>query len=193
MSRANATLSRLGVLLALLLSAPVVEGCGGAQQQAATLPKAGDMPEGGDWTGVFFSATYGHLHLVKDGGAIAGRWRNAAGDKWGEMAGEVVGDLFKFEWKETKIGLVGPAASSRGRGYFKYVRPEGEHVNDEIRGEWGLGEEFSGVSWTAVKQRNMLPDLKSVAPDETQRIEGGGWDDQKKSPAAGGDSSGEWN
>ncbi|MBM4364193.1 MAG: hypothetical protein FJ104_16055, partial [Deltaproteobacteria bacterium] len=69
--------------------------------------------------------------------------------------------------------------------------------NDEIRGEWGLGEEWTGVLWNAVKQRNMLPDLKSVAPDETQRIEGGGWDDQKKSPSggdsSGGDSSGEWN
>jgi hypothetical protein len=183
-------------MVALLAPLPAAVACGGGGgKTAASIPKAGDMPEGGEWTGVYFSPTYGHLHLVKEGSSVSGKWRNAAGDKWGQMGGEVVGNLFKFEWKETKIGMVGPSATTSGRGYFQYVRPKGDLVNDEIKGEWGLGDEFTGVSWTAVKQRNMQPDPDSVMPDETQKAEGGGWDESKQ-PKKGGDDKGggdEWN
>lgn len=192
---------RLG-LVALLLApaASTVVACGGAQKEVKTVPKPGDMPEGGEWTGVYFSPTYGHLHLVKEGGAISGKWRNASGDKWGEMHGEVVGNLFKFEWRETKVGMVGPSATTNGKGYFQYVKPPGENVNDEIKGEWGLGNAWTGVSWSAVRQRNQKPDPDSVVPDEVEMPkgeQGGGWDEPKKKKSGGGKgddkSSDEWN
>jgi len=190
-------IGRFTLLLALVAPLPALVACGGGQQKAAfAMPKAGDMPEGGEWTGVYFSPTYGHLHLVKEGSAISGKWRNAAGDKWGVMHGEVTGNLFAFEWKETKIGMVGPSATTSGRGYFQYIHPEGEHVNDEIHGQWGLGTESSGVTWDAVKQRNMKPDPDSVVPDETQKVEGGGWDEDKRKKSGGGSeggSSDDWN
>lgn len=189
---------RLGLVALLLAPASTtVVACGGSQKEVKTVPKPGDMPEGGEWTGVYFSPTYGHLHLVKEGGAISGKWRNAAGDKWGEMHGEVVGNLFKFEWRETKIGMVGPSATTNGKGYFQYVHPPGEIVNDEIRGEWGLGNSFTGVSWTAVRQRNMKPDPDSVVPDEVETPkgdQGGGWDEPKKKPGSKDDKKDdEWN
>jgi len=184
-------LYRFGVLLALSASLPGVVACGGGQKKSSSIPKAGEMPEGGNWTGVYFSSTYGYLHLVGESGAVSGKWRNAAGDKWGQMSGEVNGNLFKFEWHETKIGLVGPSATTNGRGYFVYSRPKGENVNDEIHGEWGLGDQFTGVTWDATKQRNMTPDPDSVVPDETQRLEGGGWDQSgKKSGGSSGSGSG---
>lgn len=153
------------------------------------------MPPDGDWTGVFFSPTYGNLHLVKQGASLGGKWRTAAGDKWGEMHGEAVGNLFHFEWAETKIGMVGPSAKTTGRGYFVYTRPPGDNVDDEIKGEWGLGSEQTGVAWTAVKQRNAKPDPDSVVPDETQKLEGGGWDEDKKKKSGGGnkDKDEGWN
>ena len=153
------------------------------------------MPEGGDWTGVYFSATYGHLHLVKEGSSVSGKWRTSAGDKWGEMHGDATGNLYKFEWKETTIGMVGPSATRSGLGYFLYTRPPGDNVNDEIKGEAGLGNEQTGVPWTAVKQRNMRPEPESVVPDETQKVESGGWDDEKKKSGGGGkdDKSEGWN
>jgi hypothetical protein len=189
-------ITRLSVLLALSASAPALVACGGGGKPATHgLPKAGDMPDGGDWTGVFFSPTYGHLHLIKEGASVGGKWRNAAGDKWGEMHGEATGNLFHFEWTETKIGMVGPSARTSGRGYFVYTRPKGDIVDDEIKGEWGLGKEQTGVSWTAVKQRNVKPDPNSVMPDETQKLEGGGWDGEKKKGGGdkGSDKSEEWN
>ena len=70
---------------------------------------------------------------------------------------------------------------------------KGDLVNDEIRGEWGLGQETSGVTWTAVKQRNAKPDPDSVVPDETQKLESGGWDDEKKKKSDGDKKSDDWN
>jgi hypothetical protein len=190
-------IARLSVLACLTLPLAGTVACGGAPKgDAHSIPKAGDMPEGGDWTGVYFSPTYGHLHLVKEGASISGKWRNAAGDKWGEMHGEAAGNIFHYEWSETKIGMVGPSAKTTGRGYFKYSRPPGENVNDEIHGEWGLGTEQTGVTWDAVKQRNVKPDPNSVMPDETQKVEGGGWDDEKKKSHGGGSDdkkSDDWN
>ena len=52
------------------------------------------------------------------------------------------------------------------------------------------------MSRTAVKQRNMKPDPDSVMPDETQKVEGGGWDGEKKAKLLGGGGekkSEEWN
>jgi hypothetical protein len=190
--------ARLGLALTLAIPLSMTVACGGSQKEVKSIPKPGDMPEGGEWTGVFFSPTYGHLHLVKEGGTISGKWRNTAGDKWGEMHGEVVGDIFRFEWRETKIGMVGPSATTSGRGYFKYTRPPGELVNDEIKGEWGLGNEQTGVSWSAVRQRNMKPDPNSVVPDEVEAPKGdtgGGWDEGKKKPGKATDKGGggdEW-
>lgn len=190
-------ITRLSLLACLVLPLSATTACGGAAKgEAHSLPKAGDMPDGGEWTGVYFSPTYGHLHLVKEGASVNGKWRNAAGDKWGEMHGEATGNLFLFDWEETKIGMVGPSAKTTGRGYFQYTRPEGTLVNDEIHGEWGLGSERTGVTWSAVKQRNMKPDPNSVMPDETQKVEGGGWDDEKKKSHGGGDTGGksdDWN
>jgi hypothetical protein len=178
-----------------LLATPVaLSACGGSQKSTSTIPKAGDMPEGGEWTGVYFSPTYGNLHIVKEGADISGKWRTAEGDKWGEMHGEVNGNLFHFEWKETTIGMVGPSATTTGRGYFQYYRPPGDNVNDELHGEWGLGTEETGVPWTAVKQRNVKPDPDSVVPDETQKLESGGWDeDKKKKSDKSSDSNDGWN
>ncbi len=160
--------------------------CGPKEGPKVAAVKAGDMPVGGDWTGVYFSKTYGYLHLVKEGDTISGKWRVTAGDKWGEMSGKVTGNLFKYEWKEHTIGMVGAAAGSSGRGYFVYKVPkEGEaHVID---GEWGLKTDETGQKWEAVKQQNMASDPDSVMPDELEgRSSGGGWDEGEGAPKGGG-------
>jgi hypothetical protein len=190
------TFTRFGLLAALVAPLPFALACGGGTQtEVKSVPKAGDMPEGAEWTGVYYSPTYGNLHMVKEGSAVSGAWRNAAGDKWGLLHGEVTGNLLHYEWEETTIGMVGPSAKKKGRGYFQYVRPKGDNVNDEIHGEWGLGNEVTGVVWTAIKQRNAKPDLKSVVPDEAEKQGEGGsnWDESKK-PSGGDDKkSDDWN
>jgi len=168
-------------------------GCGGS----STAPKvahvkAGDMPVGGEWTGVYYSQLQGYLHLMNEGNSIQGRWRITAGEKFGEMAGEVTGDVFRYEWTERTIGMVGPTASRSGRGYFRYTIPK-EGEAHEIAGERGPGQDETGEPWKAVKQMNQVPDFKKVTPDETEDRPtpgSGDWDHGGEKKEGEGDSEG---
>lgn len=155
--------------------------CGGAQQPAANVVQVqpGPLPDGGDWEGVYYNQLYGFLHLTVSSGAAQGAWRTTAGDKWGEMYGEIEGDLMRFTWKEHKVGVVGPQATSQGKGYFRYTIPrEGEA--HELQGEWGLGESNSGHNWNCVKQLNQEPNPKSVRPNEIEsQVGASGFDGAK--------------
>ncbi|MEZ4298937.1 MAG: hypothetical protein R3B70_28570 [Polyangiaceae bacterium] len=169
----------------LMLTVPVVAGCGPSTPDAKTANvQAGDMPEGGEWTGVYYSELYGYLHVVQDGNAISGKWIRPHKDKWGEVNGQVTGDLMKFEWKEHTVGLVGPNATRSGRGYFKYKRPQGDNVDDQIAGEIGRGADEVGDPWDAIKQRNVKPDLASIGGGGPGEIGGGDWDSENKEPGA---------
>jgi len=156
-------------------------GCGGHGPKNAML-KVGEMPEGAQWKGVYYSQLFGNLHLVEKDGDIKGAWRTVAGDAWGELTGKAEGDLLRYDWVEHRIGMVGPSAQRTGKGYFRYVRTRTEENKspDEIHGEWGLGEKETGNSWKAVLQINMEPDPKSVKPDEVESagtVQAGGWDE----------------
>lgn len=165
----------------LFLGASPLIGCGSKQTAVKTADHipVGTMPDGGDWEGVYYDQVFGFVHITVSGGAATGAWRTTAGDKWGEMHGEINGDLLRYQWIERKIGVVGPGAKSEGKGYFKYTIPKpGEpHV---IKGEWGLNENEVGHGWEALKQMNMEPDPKSVRPDEMEsRVGATGFDGAK--------------
>ena len=174
-------------------------GCSKPPPPTTANVKASDLPPAGDWSGVFYSPLYGHLHLVKEGNSVSGKWRTSGGDKWGELHGEVTGDLLKYKWVEHKIGMVGPGSTTEGHGYFKYYVPADENANHEIKGQWGLERSEVGNSWEAIRQRNMLPDLNSVKPDETEQVNmPDEWDSSgspqggkpKAAPGKSGESSG---
>jgi hypothetical protein len=176
---ALSTLPRL--LFTSLLVAPLalgIAGCGGGQGEVKTASvKAGKMPEGGDWKGVYYSPLYGYLHIDTDGDSAVGAWRTAAGDAFGELSGKTDGNLLRYDWKERRIGAVGADAVKEGKGYFVYSIPKADEAH-QVHGEWGLGKSDAGNTWEAVKQKNMPPDLKSVQPDEYEgRVSGGGWDE----------------
>ncbi len=167
----------LSLVVSLLVPMAAL-GCGGSDKEVkhSTL-KPGEMPMGGKWPGVYYSQVYGYLHLTEQGNAVTGAWRNAAGDKWGELAGEADGRLLHYEWSEHTIGAIGAGADRSGKGVFLYKIPK-ENEPHEIVGQWGLGDNECCGKWDAVKQMNMEPDPKSVRPDEIEgRVSGGGWDD----------------
>jgi hypothetical protein len=176
-------LRRLGavaVAAALSVVGAPLAGCGGSDAaKLATVP-SGDMPSNGKWDGVYFSELYGNLHLVRKGDHIKGRWERPHKDKWGEIDGDVTGDLFKFTWSEYTRGLVGPNAKRTGKGYFKYKRPEGANVDDTIVGERGAGDDEVGDPWEAVKQRNIPPNPDSIAGSGSRDVGGGDWDTDSK-------------
>jgi hypothetical protein len=187
----SGSIAKASLFLALGLPLAAV-GCASEKEIKHATLKPGEMPMGGKWSGVYYSQVYGYLHLTEQGNAVTGAWRNAAGDKWGEMAGEADGRLLKFEWTEHTIGGIGSAAESHGKGAFLYKVP-GEKEPHEIQGQWGLGENECCEKWDAVKQMNMEPDPKSVRPDEIEgRVSGGGWDDEggdEESDDSGSDDS----
>ncbi len=179
--------------LGLSLSGVAATACG---PQAPAVVKAdlkpGPMPADGSWRGVYYDQTYGFLHILATGENVTGKWRTSAGDKWGELHGKADGDVLRFQWKEHKIGMFGPNATTEGQGFFRYVDP-GNGQDHELHGEWGLGDDEGGNPWNCVKQRNVDPDFNAVMPDETQTsVKGGDWDSGPSDAAAGAKpSSGE--
>lgn len=166
--------------LGALLAAPLA-GCSNTPDAKLANVKSGDLPSGAKWDGVYFSELYGFLHIVNKGSShIKGRWERPHKDKWGEVDGEVTGDVLKFSWSEYTRGLVGPNAKRSGKGYFKYKRPEGNNVDDQIVGEIGTGEDEVGEPWDAIKQRNIPPDLDSIAGTGASDVGGGDWDSDNK-------------
>ncbi|MDX2054677.1 MAG: hypothetical protein SFV15_19910 [Polyangiaceae bacterium] len=175
------------LLSVLLLSALAIlpAACAGQSGPKTATVAPGPMPEGGDWTGVYYSTTYGNLHLIAEGDNASGAWRTTAGDKWGELHGRIEGNLLRYEWTEHTIGMIGPSATRKGKGYFQYLEIKKGEAH-ELRGQWGLDEDEAGSTWDAVKQRNLVPNLKEVRPDEIEsRTSAGGWDDGSGTPGGG--------
>lgn len=183
-------LSSVSLSLVLAVAGTLV-ACGpGAGEVKHASVKPGSLPEGGEWNGVYFSTQFGYLHLVSDNKSANGAWRTAAGDAWGELSGEIDGDLLRYQWTERKIGAIGADATKKGHGYFRYTIPNPEEPH-KIVGEWGLGESDAGNPWEAVKQIRMEPKPESVKPDEVEgRTNVGGWDDSEdEKPKDSGDST----
>jgi hypothetical protein len=165
--------------LGLVLSAPLA-GCDGNAAPKVASVQPGDMPSGAKWDGVYFSELYGYLHLKMSGGKLKGKWERPHKDKWGEISGEVTGDVFKFEWSEYTRGLVGPNAKKSGKGYFKYKRPAGDNVDDQIVGEIGRDQDEVGEPWDAIKQRRVEPNPDSIFGTGASDVGGGDWDSDSK-------------
>jgi len=165
---------------ALLVAPLAATGCSSTQSGKETTVQAGDMPAGGEWTGVYFSELYGYLHVVEENGKISGKWIRPTKDRWGELHGQATGDLMKFSWIEHTIGAVGPNSNRSGKGYLKYKRPPGDNVDDQIVGEIGRGNDEVGDPWDGVKQRNVKPDLNSIGGTGAMDIGGGDWDGENK-------------
>lgn len=151
------------VLTAFALAAPLA--CGGARQnQSKTASvKPGNMPAGATWDGVYFNPIWGYLHILSEGTSFKGKWQRTDKSAWGEMHGTLTGDVARFEFAEHKVGMIGPSATTKGKGYFRFVRPEGENLDDRLNGEWGFDDaEVGGGEWDCIKQRNQKPDLNAI-------------------------------
>ncbi len=180
----------LVLALSGLLIMPLATACNKSGKGPKTANvTAGEMPIGGEWTGVYYDPYYGNLHLIAEGDMISGKWRKDAGDSWGELSGTVDGNLLRYDWVEHKIGMIGASAEVKGKGYFLYKEAENPNDPDVIQGERGIGEDEVGSEWKGIKQANVVPDPDSVMPDEVeQRGTTGGWDDEGSGKPADSDS-----
>ncbi len=171
----------LEVVAVILLTVFSAIGCGESTPDAKTANvTAGAMPDGGDWDGVYYDMLFGYLHLVADGNLVKGKWQRPRKGQWGQLTGNIDGNLMRFDWEEYIDGLVGPNSRKKGKGYFVYTRPEGENVDDIIEGEVGRGADEVGTEWRAIKQRNVKPDLDSIGGSGAGEVGGGDWDSDNK-------------
>ena len=155
----------LAAALALAGASSSLVGCGGDANAHVAKIAPGDMPAGETWTGVYFHPVYGYLHMVQNENNVVGKWRRADQSAWGELSGVATGNVLHFQWKEHKYGLVGPAAESKGKGYFVY-KMGGEKIA-ELDGQFGVDSDETGADWHNIKQVRMNPDLNSIKGDTT--------------------------
>jgi hypothetical protein len=171
--RIMASQMRFCLGLSLLLAA-----CGGAGVHLS----AGPMPEGGNWSGVYFSPQYVEMNMIQNGSSVIGEYKQEM--RSGKIQGEAEGDVLRFEWTENKAMVSNRPTETRGHGYFRYKvdKGNGDHV---LTGEWGLGESNSGGGpWNAYKQKNKEPHLAS------EHRSGGGESTGSDDSSSGSESSG---
>ena len=154
---------------AVAVSPMAMMGCGesGGVKSANITP--GNMPDGESWTGVYFHPVFGNLHMVEQDTNVIAKWMRTDKSAWGRLSGTKNGNVLHFQWSETKYGMVGPSATSTGRGYFVYKMGK-EGGIAELDGQYGLGQDEAGSDWHCVKQQRVLPDLNSITGD----LPGGG-------------------
>ena len=151
------------VAASVALGVGALGGCGtGGGARSANI-QAGDMPSGESWDGVYYNPVYGYLHVVQQEGNVVGRWQRTDKSKWGEMSGTATGNVVHYTWKEHTYGLIDPASTRAGKGYFVFKM--GANDIPELKGEWGNSEDETGNSWDCVQQKGMKPDLESITGD----------------------------
>ncbi|MEM7434192.1 MAG: hypothetical protein AAF436_03500 [Myxococcota bacterium] len=137
-------------------------GCGGAQ-----MPKAGPLPQGATFYGVWQSPQYGSMHICQSGRQVIGDY--AKHERSGRIQGDLDGDLLTFQWEDKREMIAGHPKTRRGHGYFRIEI--GEDGDQYLKGEWGLDEDYTGGGpWNAVKLRRGEPD-RCIGEDEDLTVD----------------------
>lgn len=138
------------IRIALVLGLGLIFSCGGTQK-----PKAGPLPEGATFYGVWQSPQYGNMHLCQSGKQVVGDY--VKNERAGRLQGDIDGDLLTYQWEDRRELVQGKPQIRRGRGYFRIeIGPDGDQY---LKGEWGMDDDLSGGGpWNAVKLRKGEPD-----------------------------------
>lgn len=151
-------------------------GCGDSPGANAPHVTPGNMPDGEAWTGVYFHQVFGNLHMIEQDTNVIAKWQRTDKSAWGRLSGTKNGNVLHFQWSETKYGMVGPSATTSGRGYFVYKM--GKEGIAELDGQYGMGQDETGSDWHCVKQQRQNPDLNSITGDLPGGVtpQGGGFE-----------------
>jgi hypothetical protein len=121
--------------------------------------RAGEIPPGQTWTGVYFNPVYGYLHLVEQGGDVVGRWKRTDASHWGELDGAAEGNVVRFAWREHPYEA---GAGDEFRGTGRFVFTVDDNGIPELDGEYATDGAQSWSPWHLVKQTSLRPTLMSV-------------------------------
>jgi hypothetical protein len=146
--------------MGLALASSAVVGCAGGTAAKFAEVKAGEMPSGEAWDGVYFNAVYGYLHITVSGSDLVGRWKRKDGSKWGELSGTVDGNVAHVKFTEHTYGGIGPASDVHGTGVFAYGM-SGDKIA-KLSGQYALDDSDAVGQWDCMKQVGMKADLNSI-------------------------------
>jgi hypothetical protein len=122
-------------------------GCG--TSVSSEIPAQGPMPEGGRFSGVWYSPQFEQMFLRQVGEDVRGVFEHGYG---GTLEGKIQGDLLVFKWIEPGDRNTA-TRTQKGQGYFKLVQGENGW---ELKGKWGYDESASnGGLWGAERIRDM--------------------------------------
>ncbi len=164
--KARTWLCGVGVVVMLGAGASSLVACGAGGGARFASVKAGDMPDGESWTGVYYNPVYGYLHISGEGDNATGRWKRTDSSHWGELSGQVDGNVLRFTWKEHAYGAIGVSGQSQGAGVFVYKM--GQNNTPELDGQYSLDESNDVGQWHCVKQVGMKADINSINGDNPQ-------------------------
>lgn len=127
-------------------------GCGHGEGYIKVV--SGDMPQMGNWDGVYFSEAYGRMELSQNGDVVVGLYE---GERYrGKIEGKPDGDVLHFKWTQWNEDLNGKTRETNGHGYFRYVIVEEGTAQKSrpthyVKGEWGYLAANSGHKWEAIR------------------------------------------
>ncbi len=152
--------SRVSLACYVLLAVGVLAllpRCGGSN---SVVPKPRPLPPGAHFEGVWYSPTYGELHIVENGERVAGVYSKDV--RRGDIEGQAVGDLLRYRWTEKRELVEGHPVVLRGRGFFQFT--VGEDGRDYLLGEWGDDRaESGGGVWRVYRLKDRKPDLNAFS------------------------------
>lgn len=149
--------SRTGVLVVMAIAICLVLS---ACSTAPGVPTAQPMPQGGNFSGLWYSPQFEHMYLLQSGDTVRGVYAYREG---GRLEGTVQGDLLTFEWTDPGSRQHARRAMV-GHGYLKLIK-DGDTMR--LVGEWGHEKAYRGAGpWEA----DFVRDIESDDPMSIEDI-----------------------
>jgi hypothetical protein len=124
----------------------------GCKSGGTVVPSSQPLPAGKDFSGVWYSQQFEHMHLKQSGNRVVGIYTYKNG---GRIEGTADGNVLRFQWTEPG-DREAAIRSQSGQGYFQLVT-EGEKTM--LAGEWGYEDKRTGGGpWEAEYIRQLEPE-----------------------------------
>jgi hypothetical protein len=104
----------------------------------------GDMPEGGNFAGVWFT-NWGEMTIEVNGNTAVGQFCDEDNNRYGRMEGTVRGNVLRFSWHTNDVSMGNRARTSDGSAVVQLtITPQGESTSGHIQGTWGFARSNDG-------------------------------------------------
>lgn len=124
----------------------------GCKSGGSAVPRSQPLPAGKDFSGVWYSEQFEHMHLKQSGNRVVGIYTYKNG---GRIEGTADGNILRFQWTEPG-DREAAIRSQSGKGYFRLAQ-QGDEVM--LEGEWGYEDKRTGGGpWTAEYIRPLKPE-----------------------------------